>query len=167
MRARAFSLVELLVVIAIIAVLAAITFPVMVRAKARARQTTCMSNLRQMALRHQIEGARGGDLPCPLSDQYNVGYYDIPNRKLAEDLELADPGSGYYVCYLHGKHVGPGTSPADFDGTIVRLRRDGSVHVRKVDRLCRAGVPVRPDWRLFTDAPCPPEYCPSDLVPCE
>jgi prepilin-type N-terminal cleavage/methylation domain-containing protein len=44
---RAFALVELLTVVAIIAVLAAISYPVMVSAKKAAARTSCISNLRQ------------------------------------------------------------------------------------------------------------------------
>ena len=43
-----FTLIELLVVIAIIAILAAILFPVFARAREKARQATCQSNLKQI-----------------------------------------------------------------------------------------------------------------------
>ncbi len=44
-----FTLIELLVVVAIIAILAAILFPVFAQAREKARQTSCASNLRQVA----------------------------------------------------------------------------------------------------------------------
>ena len=46
--ASAFTLIELLVVIAIIAILAAILFPVFAQAREKARQTSCLSNEKQI-----------------------------------------------------------------------------------------------------------------------
>ncbi|MGD9494668.1 MAG: prepilin-type N-terminal cleavage/methylation domain-containing protein [Armatimonadota bacterium] len=47
---RGFTLIELLVVIAIIAILAAILFPVFARAREKAKQSSCLSNTKQLIL---------------------------------------------------------------------------------------------------------------------
>ena len=47
---RGFTLIELLVVIAIISILASILFPVFARARAKGRQTACLSNVKQLVM---------------------------------------------------------------------------------------------------------------------
>lgn len=62
---RAFTLIELLVVIAIIAILSAILFPVFATAREKARQTACLSNLKQIGLAFtQYEQDYDEFVPC-------------------------------------------------------------------------------------------------------
>ena len=51
---RGFTVIELFVVIAIIAILAAILFPVFARAREKARQSTCQSNLKRLGAAFEV-----------------------------------------------------------------------------------------------------------------
>jgi prepilin-type N-terminal cleavage/methylation domain-containing protein/prepilin-type processing-associated H-X9-DG protein len=61
---RGFTLIELLVVIAIIAILAAILFPVFAKAREKARQITCTSNVKQISLAFMMYAQDNDETYC-------------------------------------------------------------------------------------------------------
>lgn len=71
-RKSGFTLIELLVVIAIIAILAAILFPVFAQAREKARQASCLSNLKQSGIAGMMY-VQDYDETYPLSLYINMG----------------------------------------------------------------------------------------------
>src|SRR6266852_1871962 len=86
MRPTAFTLIELLVVIAIIAILAAIVFPVFAQARDKARQASCISNIRQIGAAMQMYGQ---DYDATLFP-YRVGGTGTPNPYTSNPLVSAN-----------------------------------------------------------------------------
>jgi prepilin-type N-terminal cleavage/methylation domain-containing protein len=109
---RAFTLIELLVVIAIIAILAAILFPVFAQAKAAAKKTTCVSNMKQLGTAWMMYAMDHDDVVVPAwfggatntSDgvsgpwavQFNRGYIKSPKFLVCPSFKN---GTGMYDIY--------------------------------------------------------------------
>ncbi|MBC8101249.1 MAG: DUF1559 domain-containing protein [Cytophagales bacterium] len=79
----AFTLIELLVVIAIIAILAAILFPVFAQARAKARQTACLSNMKQLGAAAMMYAQDYEGVPVPTSISMGAS---IPNYTWYADV---------------------------------------------------------------------------------
>lgn len=143
-RTNGFTLIELLVVIAIIAILAAILFPVFARAREKARQSSCSSNVKQLQL-GVLMYAQDYDELLP-SEQYNLGG----GGNAAGDATWR----GAIFPYVKNTQlfICPSHTPS---GTVF----DG----RYADQTMTASYAIN-DWHQDTGAPSPPTGKPLAAV---
>jgi len=141
----AFTLIELLVVIAIIAILAAILFPVFAQAREKARQASCMSNLKQAAL-GIVQYAQDYDETNPMAVTRDTWSWDLTWAWVAQpyiksydvfacpnDSDREGPGGPAGMsyganAYLDGDFnadgaMRPGGDWNHEDGTLARINR--------------------------------------------
>ncbi len=104
---KGFTLIELLVVIAIIAILAAILFPVFAKARDKARQASCLSNLKQIGLATHLY-AQDYDEYFPTGSFVDASNINVSGRiyTLANTLPAGGGAPNFYdagpfVAVLH------------------------------------------------------------------
>ena len=108
MGRRGFTLIELLVVIAIIAILAAILFPVFSRAREKARQASCQSNLKQLALAVLMYNQDYDETYAPFAYANPMIYtaFQMVLPYMKNDQILVCPSLSYYLGYgVNWRHV--------------------------------------------------------------
>ena len=110
---RGFTLIELLVVIAIIAILAAILFPVFAKAREKARQTSCLSNMKQISLGILQYAQDYDEMMVP--DALSVFSYMSPD---GTPINISPPCAmlWMYLVYPYVKNVQVFTCPSYTDG---------------------------------------------------
>ena len=141
---QGFTLIELLVVIAVIAILAAILFPVFAKVREKARQTTCLSNIKQLSLANvqyaqdydetyvrvkQLGPTAAGNpqsLEAPQDEPPGFATYLIWSGMLEPYTKstgiLACPTAGYSI-------VSPGPDGLPFDGIKDTLPNDSQLSI--------------------------------------
>jgi prepilin-type N-terminal cleavage/methylation domain-containing protein/prepilin-type processing-associated H-X9-DG protein len=156
MRRQGFTLIELLVVIAIIAILAAILFPVFSRARAKARQTSCLSNQKQLCLALLMYADDWDEMLPPRYYEASPGvflHWDthyaqpyITNTGILTCPSTRQRSYGYNDTYMQGQFLGAVEDPSQtvmlcdakkcFDGSGVIVGPD-----HRIDAPSRFGSP--------------------------
>jgi len=135
---RGFTLIELLVVIAIIAILAAILFPVFAQAREKARQSTCLSNHKQIGTA-MLMYAQDYDevfVPVAISVRDEIGRAAGKEKRWGAVARVGPAQGGL------GRGRGHACWGGDMQGGGMCL------HWLPLCCTCQAGASRRPVWRV-------------------
>jgi prepilin-type N-terminal cleavage/methylation domain-containing protein len=112
-RLTGFTIIELLVVIAVISLLVSILLPSLARARALARQVTCLTRVGgQIRAIHMYASSTGGLIPCgpDFAISFPGGYAGPPMNTVASNQIWIGEGRTYNA---HGVLLGKGLLPMD------------------------------------------------------
>jgi len=158
MRNRGFTLIELLVVIAIIAILAAILFPVFAKAREKARQASCLSNVKQIALA-MLQYAQDYDECMPKNATYNSGtltyeaWYLGPTAAYTKNNQIFNCPSAKTRIYGYSQYLGQGYGGA---GASLGDIRYPAMTIMIADSYDRCMLPS--SWRRPAGSPLGSAY---------
>ncbi|MCD6361636.1 MAG: DUF1559 domain-containing protein [Armatimonadetes bacterium] len=154
MRRAGFTLIELLVVIAIIAILAAILFPVFAKAREKARQSTCTSNAKQLAL-GVLMYAQDYDERLPTRYRSGFGHWEtafiqpyVKNRQLTVCPSTRAESYGWNEDYLNYRLLADIDAPSETvmicEAAKVNNSAGGTGYDHHVDKPSDFGDPPAP-----------------------
>ena len=167
MKKQSFTLIELLVVIAIIAILAAMLLPALAKARAKARQISCVNIMKQLGLYEQIYSQENQDFFVPTRNGTN--YTDQSGRwqyKLAPIIGKWDgaPYNGSTNMYLGNHPISKLHCPLAPTHTFNGFSYTYAVNIAANDYKYADGFGTHGDWqstavRTIPGVPSPSDTC--------
>lgn len=125
---RAFTLVELLVVITIIAILIGLLMPALARSKAKAYNTACLNNLRQLAIATRLYAADNDDR--------------LPSAEILPTQPIDPANPLPRICDALASYVGKNNGSPGTSATVFKCPRD------KMGRFTAEGSSYEWNYRL-------------------
>ena len=171
-RQSGFTLIELLVVIAIIAILAAILFPVFASAREKARQATCLSNMKQLGY--------AVTMYTQDYDEAQMGYVNNSNVYWPQELDPYVKMRAVWLCpdfapglgtslnsstYGVNSHVVNSINGTPAPLTLSSYTRPSEVMLMADSEWANTGSPSRTAGCSSFQAGFLKLYCPVDQVP--